>query len=289
MTPWTWVVIHHLQIINIELDTALKSVNRRGDRSTHIQRTGSPYNVGYQGGKSCWTRYGIELEIPYPIISGNLNNIPLSKWLILEIYAMQIAIPLLFFPSKFTGSSHFYFCHSWNHCVSINPATLTWCCGFLGSVMITALENEKSRVCRLVSLLVIVQSLLFWDHRSDFVNLGMSHLARYSLEGHNRHVVSCRLDRPSPSKFPVVAQTCLLGTTWISNPLVESWKTPSCSTDHELPVSPNLKRNCSPRARVHSRSEAVESCKASKRQYVLSKSANLEADWSSPYPFGGLQ
>ena len=86
MTPWTWVVIHHLRIIKLELDTALKSVNRRGDRSTHIQGTGSPYNVGYQGEKSFWTRYGVnwkELETPYPRISGNINNVPLFEYLIL--------------------------------------------------------------------------------------------------------------------------------------------------------------------------------------------------------------
>jgi hypothetical protein len=78
----------------------LKSVNRRGDRSTHTANgisLGSPYNVGYQGEKSFWTQYGIngnELEIPYPIISGNLNNIPLFDWLTLETYAMQIAIAI---------------------------------------------------------------------------------------------------------------------------------------------------------------------------------------------------
>ena len=104
----------------------------------------------------------------------------------------------------------------------------------------------------------------------NFVNLGISHLARCSLEGYNRHVVSRRPDRPSPSKFPVVAQTCLLDTTRILKLLVESQKASSCSTDHSLPVLSDLKRKCS--SRVHFRSEAVGSCKASKRQYVLSKS-----------------
>jgi len=166
------------------------------------------------------------------------------------------------FPCRFHiqiyGIISFLFLSQLKSLCPINPATLTWCCGFLGSVMITALENEESRVCRLVSLLVIVQSLLFWDHRSDFVNLGMSHLARCSLEGHNRHVVSFPVC-PSPSKFSIIARTCLVQLETFGQTLKGLLILPTTQRNLHvsLPVSPNLKKNCSPR--VHSRSEAVES------------------------------
>ena len=74
--------------------------------------------------------------------------------------------------------------------------------------------------------------------------------------GHNR---PRRPDRRSPSKFPIVAQTCLVPLETFDR-IFERLPhvLPTTQRKHvTLPVSPNLKKNCSPR--VHSRSEAVES------------------------------
>ena len=151
----------------------------------------------------------------------------------------RITFPLVVFLIPIYGIISFLFLSQLKSLCPINPATLTWCCGFLGSVMITALENEESRVCRLVSLLVIVQSLLFWDHRSDFVNLGMSHLARYSLEGHNRYVVSFPVvrfrfvSRPPKSKQVFYHRSNILGTTrnlWSNLPHTTDHAKEACHT-----------------------------------------------------------
>jgi hypothetical protein len=86
----------------------------------------------------------------------------------------------------------------------------------------------------------------------------MSHLARCSLEGHNRHVVSFPVC-PSPSKFSIIARTCLVPLETFGRILKGLLILPTTQRNLHvsLPVSPNLNKNCSPR--VHSRSEAVES------------------------------
>jgi len=63
--------------------------------------------------------------------------------------------------------------------------------------------------------------------------------------------------RPSPSKFSIIARTCLVPLETFGRIFLIL---PTTQRKHvTLPVSPILKKNCSRRARVHSRSEAVES------------------------------